>query len=105
MIEKNISDCIESIRTGLVKTRRWRERLTVQYPLDSRNAKAAKALAELAEETHTLSEEYWRLLKPYFNSEPSRWREALSKATRQVSFVHTNSSFPLFVRELIGILF
>jgi hypothetical protein len=59
------------------------EKLAVQYPGDSRNFKAAKKLAELAEETPTLSDEYWKLLKPYFNSDPVRWRES-SRAARWV---------------------
>src|SRR5216684_6771539 len=104
IIGKTISDCTESLFTALTKTSEWRKKLAVQYPADSRNFKAAKKLAELAEETPTLSDEYWKLLKPYFNSNPVRWREALSKATRQVSFVHQKTSFPFFVRELIKFL-
>jgi hypothetical protein len=104
MIEKTKFDCTESLSTALTKASLWRQKLTVQYPADSRNSKAAKRLAELADETPTLSTEYWKLLKPCFNSDPARWREALSKATRQVSFVHQKMSFPFFVRELIKLL-
>ena len=104
IIEKTIYDCTESLSTALKKTSLWRKNLAVQYPGDSRNFKAAKQLSELAEETPTLSDEYWKLLKPFFNSNPARWREALSRATREVSFAHDKTSFKFFVRELIGIL-
>jgi hypothetical protein len=104
MIEKTKFDCTESLSTALHKASLWRNRLTVQYPADSSNQNAAKRLAELADEAPTLSDDYWLLLKPYFNSDPARWREALSKANRQVSFVHQKTSFPFFVRELIKIL-
>jgi hypothetical protein len=104
IIEKEISDCIESLTAGLIKTSRWRWKLADQYPSDSRNAKAAKMLAKLADETPMLSDTYWQLLKPYFNSDPQRWRDVLSKASRQVSFLHQKTSFPFFVRGLLGIL-
>jgi hypothetical protein len=102
--EKDISGVIESLFTALTKTSHWRRKLADQYPGDSRNAKAAKKLAELAEDTPTLSDEYWRLLKPHFNANPAHWREAPSKATRQVSFAHEKTSFPFFLRELIKFL-
>jgi len=103
MIEKMKSDCIESISAGLTKTSRWRQKLVDQYT-DPRNAHAAKKLAELADETSSLSDEYWESLKPHFNSSPAHWRESLSQATRLVGFVHKKTSFPFFIRNLIGLL-
>ncbi len=103
MIEKEKSDCIESLSAGLTKASRWRRKLVDQYT-DPRNSYAAEKLAQLAEETPSLSDEYFELLKPYFNSSPTRWREALSQATRLVGFVHKKTSFTFFVRNLIGLL-
>jgi hypothetical protein len=103
IIEKDKSDAVESLFTGLTKASRWRRKLVDQYT-DPRNARAAKRLAELADETSSLSDQYWEMLKPHFNSSPTRWREALSQATRQVGFVHKKTSFPFFVRILIGLL-
>jgi hypothetical protein len=103
MIEKEKSDCIESLFTGLTKASRWRRKLVDQYT-DPRNAHAAKVLAKLADEAPSLSDAYWEVLKPHFHSNPARWREALSQATRQVGFVHKKTSFPFFVRNLIGLL-
>jgi hypothetical protein len=104
IIEKEKFDCTESLTAGLLKGSRWREKLADQYPLDTRNAKAAKMLAKLADETPTLSDSYWQLLKPYFNSDPIRWRDALSNASRQVGFSYGKTGFPYFVRGLISIL-
>jgi len=103
MIEKEKSDCIESLFTGLTKASRWRQTLVDQYT-DPRNSRAAARLAELADETTNLSDDYWRVLKPHFHSNPTRWREALSPATRQVGFLYKKVSFPFFVRTLIGLL-
>jgi len=103
IIEKEKSDCTESLFAGIIKASRWRLKLMDQYP-DFRNEQAAKKLTILAEETATLSDEYWLLLKPYFNSDPKRWRDALSQATRQVGFLYKKVSFPFFVRMLIGLL-
>jgi hypothetical protein len=103
MIEKEKSDCIESLFTGLTKASRWRLKLVDQYT-DPRNALAADKLARLADETTNLSDDYWLVLKPHFHSSPTRWREALSLATRQVGFLYKKVSFPFFVRTLIGLL-
>jgi hypothetical protein len=80
IIEKEKSDCIESLFTGLTKASRWRLKLVDQYT-DPRNASAAEKLAKLADETPSLSNEYWEVLKPHFHSSPTRWREALSLAS------------------------
>lgn len=102
IIEKEKSECVDSLFTGLTKTHRWRKKLTDQYT-DTRNANAAEKLAQLAEQAPTLSDAYWEILKPHFN-DPVRWRDCLSRATRQVGFVHKTTSFPFFVRNLIALL-
>ncbi len=103
MIEKEKSDCIESLFTALTKTSRWRRKLVDQYT-DPRNARAAEKLAKLADEAPNLSNACWEVLKPHFNSNPARWRACLSQAARQIGFVHNTTSFPFFVRVLIGLL-
>jgi hypothetical protein len=103
IIEKEKSDCIESLFTGLTKASRWRLKLVDQYT-DPRNATASEKLAKLADEAPSLSNEYWEVLKPHFHSSPTRWREALSLATRQVGFLYKKTSFPFFVRNLIRLL-
>lgn len=103
IIEKEKSDCVESISTACNKTRRWRTRLADQYD-DPRNVRAAEKLGKLADDAPNLSNAYWELLRPHFNSGPVHWRECLSKATRQIGFVHNTTSFPFFVRNLIGLL-
>ena len=103
-IEKEISDAMASLAAGLIKTSLWRAKLAEQYPGDSRNAKASKMLVKLANETPTLSDAYWKLLRPYFHSDPTRWRDALSRATRHVGFAYGKTGFPYFVRGLIQIL-
>src|SRR6267154_4681973 len=102
-IEKEKSDCVESLITGLNKTSRWRGKLANQYD-DPRNAVAERKLAQLAVDAPTLSDAYWEILRPHFNSNPVYCRDCLSLATRQVVFVHNTTSFPFFVRNLIGIL-
>jgi hypothetical protein len=54
-IEKDKSDCIESLITALKKTSRWRAKLANQYD-DSRNAVAERKLAQLAVDAPTLSD-------------------------------------------------
>jgi hypothetical protein len=103
IIEKEKSDCIESLFAALIKTSLWRRKLVDQYT-DPRNARAAEQLAKLADEAANLSDPYWQLLSPHFNSSPTRWRECLSQAARQIGFLHKKTSFPFFVRNLIGLL-
>jgi hypothetical protein len=103
MIEKEKSDCTESLFAALIKTSLWRRKLVDQYT-DPRNARAAEQLAKLADDVSSLSNEYWEVLKPHFNSSPTRWRECLSQAARQIGFLHKKTSFPFFVRNLIGLL-
>jgi hypothetical protein len=103
MIEKEKPDCVASILSALKKTSCWRLKLSGQYP-DTRNAHASVMLAKLADEAPSLSDAYFDILKPHFNSNPARWREALSQSARQIGFLHNNASFPFFVRILIGLL-
>jgi hypothetical protein len=103
IIEKEKSDCIESLFAALIKTSLWRRKLVDQYT-DPRNARAAVQLAKLADDASTLSDAYWEALKPHFNSRPTQWRECLSQAARQIGFLHKKTSFSFFVRNLIGLL-
>jgi hypothetical protein len=100
-IEKCKSDCVESVSNALNKGSRWRARLSTQYN-DPRNGTASRKLAALAVDAPTLSDSYWAILAPHFNGNPVHWRDCLSLAVRQVVFVHNTTSFPFFVRSLIG---
>jgi hypothetical protein len=104
IIEKEKPGCIESMYTAITKTGDWRDRLAVQYPQDTRNKRAAEKLAKLADQTSSLSDQYWEVLKPFYNEHPTLWRDCLSKATRQIGFVHKTTSFPFFVRNVIAFL-
>ena len=104
ILEKEKSDCTESIFTALNKTTRWRNKLADQYPADVRNLRAAEKLAMIAGDASNLSNDYWDALKPHFNSNPAHWRECLSKAARQIGFIHNTTSFPFFVRNFLGLL-
>jgi hypothetical protein len=104
IIEKEKPRCIESIYAAITKTGDWRGKLAVQYPEDTRNKRAEAKLARLADQASSLSDHHWEALKPFFNGHPTRWRECLSQATRQIGFIHKTTSFPFFVRNLIGFL-
>jgi hypothetical protein len=99
MIEKE--KCSESISAGLAKASQWRAKLSNQYP-DHRNARSAKLLAKLSGESASLSNEYWELLRPHFNS--ARWNECVRQANRQVGFAFRKMSLTFYIRNLIGIL-
>jgi hypothetical protein len=96
------SECTASLFTALTRTASWRLNLAEQYTGDHRYARAAKKLAKLADETPSLSNESWELLRPHFNSE--RWRECLRQTSRQVGFSIKKMSLTFYIRNLIGIL-
>ena len=104
ILEKEKSACIESMHTAITKTRDWRGRLAEQYPQDTRNKRAEVKLAKLADQTSSLTNQHWDVLKPFFNEQPTRWRDCLSQATRQIGFAHKTTSFPFFVRNVISFL-
>jgi hypothetical protein len=95
------NNCIASISTTLTRTASWRLALDGRYP-DHRNARAAKNLAKLADESSGMSDSQWAALEPFVAS--PRWNHALRKATRQVGFFYRKASFAFFVRSLIRLL-
>jgi len=104
ILEPEKQDCAESISHRLIKTKVWRETLSAQYPDDPRNFRAIEALTILAKDATNLSDESWSLLKDQYDWDSGRWREAVSLAARQVGFRNRSSSFPHFLRTLIGAL-
>jgi len=96
--------CAASTSNRLTKSGIWRESLSTQYPDDSRNSRAAESLAALAKEAAALTDETWAELKPFYNWDCFRWREAVNLTARRVGFQHGRTTFPLFVRNLIGVL-
>jgi len=102
-IEKDKSDCSGSLSAALIKGRLWRLKLADQYT-DYRNAKAAAQLAKLADDTSTLSDSCWMLLKPYFETRPAQWRDSLSQTVRLVGFKSRIKDLPTFVAALLDVL-
>jgi hypothetical protein len=102
-IEKN--DCTDSLTCGLNRTKNWRQKMAIRYPLDPRNARAAECLAALANEAPGLTDKDWKRLQPHcggWANEP--WREAISQAARNVGFRRKIKDLPSFVDHLLEVL-
>jgi hypothetical protein len=104
MIEKEKSDCIDTLTFGLNRTAHWRQKIAIQHPSDPRNARAAECLAELATHTAELSDDAWSQLQPHCGWASEPWREAISQTARAVGFQHKIKDLPSFVKTLIGVL-
>jgi hypothetical protein len=104
MLENERLECLQSIKFGIARTARWREKIGAQYPSDTRNGRAADRLAELANGPADLSDEAWLQLQPYFDWGAEPWREAISQTSRLVEFKKKITTLPAFVTALIGVL-
>ena len=102
MIEKEKSDCIDSISTSLTQTASWRLNNAEKYSADKRYERAAKLLAKLAVETRSLSFEQWELLEPHFES--PQWHAALRQTSRQLGFAVKKMSLGFFLRAFVRAL-
>ena len=101
MILNDKNDCIESITRALEGSSAWRKAISVGFPDDPRNMRASETLDELAADADNLTDEHWRVLRPYFGGWASEtWRSGLSKTARQVGFYHRAKNFDVFVKAL-----
>jgi hypothetical protein len=96
--EKN--DCIESIHSVLDRTSTWRKSLTVRWPDDPRNARAAARLDQLAADAANLTDEQWADLKSHYNWASTVWRDTLNQTARQVGFHHRSGDLDYFIKAL-----
>jgi hypothetical protein len=93
MIMNDKQDCIESIARVLERTSAWRKAISVNFPDDPRNMRAAKTLDQLATDVTNLTDQQWLELKPHFSWASEAWRNGLSQAARQVGFHHRATDF------------
>jgi hypothetical protein len=94
-------DCIESIIKILERTSAWRKAISVNFPDDTRNMKAAHTLDSLAVEATNLTDEQWAELQPHFSWSSERWRNALSHSARGVGFHYRSKDLKFFAKALI----
>ncbi|MGY4502378.1 hypothetical protein ACVWYH_006335 [Bradyrhizobium sp. GM24.11] len=97
--EKN--DCIESIAKTLERTSAWRKSLTVRWPNDARNVRAAAWLDQLAADVPNMTDAQWEDLKPYYNWSSETWRNSLNLSTKQVGFYHRSGDLAFFIESLV----
>jgi hypothetical protein len=90
------TEMIASLSASLNATSVWRAKLSEQPG----NARAARLLTKLANESSTLSDAQWQALEPFFGS--PLWNASLRQVARTVGFRKT--SFRFLVRQLIGLL-
>jgi len=90
---------MNSLRTSLHATSRWRAQLSDRDP---RFARAARRLLKLAGETANLSDSHWAALEPHFKSD--RWNECLRQTSRLLGFAVKKMSLGYFVKKLAGLL-
>jgi hypothetical protein len=64
MLENERLECLQSIKFGIARTALWREKIGAQYPSDTRNGRAADCLAELANGSAELSDEWNWIVQP-----------------------------------------
>jgi hypothetical protein len=102
-IENEKEHCASSTSNRLAKASIWREGLSVRYPQDQRNARAAESLAELAKAFADLPDSEWAELKPLYKLDCPRWQEAVSITAKRVGFQY-GRTLPIFVMNLIGLL-
>lgn len=93
-------ECIESISKILERTSAWRKSLTLRWPDDPRNARAAATLIQLAAEAANLTDEQWATLQPHYNWASENWRDSLNQTARQVGFHCRSGDLDYFVRVL-----
>ena len=95
-------EIVETIVRVVERTKAWRETLVTKYPNDKRNSRAAEALAMLAVEAPSLTDEQFRELEPHFNTwDSERWRNALNEAARSVAFHNRTRDLAAFVNVVL----
>jgi hypothetical protein len=72
-------ECASLLSASLSRTSRWRDALHRRYPSDTRNARAAERLLQLADEAANLTDEQWAELERYYNWSSESWVEAVSQ--------------------------
>jgi hypothetical protein len=101
MILSGKQDCIESMARVLERTSAWRKAITVNFPNDPRNVRAAETLDKLAIDFANLTDEQWSDLETHFGRASEKWRDGLSQVARQVGFHNRAKDFSSFVRALV----
>jgi hypothetical protein len=104
MIIDTKEDCANSMAIGLIRTSNWRRATQAKFPTDPRNGRAADALAKLATEASTLTDEQFAELQPFYNWASQTWHDSLSEATRHVGFQRHINTLAAFVQHLASIL-
>lgn len=101
MILNSKEDCIECITKVLESASAWRTSLTVRWPADPRNARAAARLDQLAADAPNLTDEQWLELQPFYGWVSETWRGSLNQTARQVGFHHRAGDLASFVKALL----
>jgi hypothetical protein len=100
IIENEKNDCIESIVRNMERTAVWRKGLSANYN-DNRNLRAAATLDKLAVDAAGMTDEHFLSLKDHFTWDSLPWRDAVSRATRQIGFFNRAKDFASFVKALV----
>ena len=97
------NDCINSITKALESTASWRRSISVNFPDDPRNMRAADTLEKLANEASSLTDGQWSAIEQHFISgwNSKRWRDALNTTARSVGFHHRARDLNFFVKVLV----
>jgi len=102
MISNSKQNCIAEISASARRSAVWRRELHAKYN-DPRNGKAADTLDRLANEMHSMTDEDWLSLKPFYNWDSGKWSEAVSETSRRVGF-RCIDTVPAFARHLARVL-
>lgn len=97
-LDNDKNDCIDSMIKGCQRTSAWRKTLTVRFPDDPRNARAARALDNISREATKLTDEQWSEIKQYYGWASETWQNGLNQATRQIGFHHRAGDLAFFVK-------
>jgi hypothetical protein len=100
-LDNDKNDCIDSMIKGCQRAAAWRKSLTVRFPDDPRNGRAARALDNISTEAAKLTDEQWLELKPYYGWAKETWQNGLNQATRQIGFHHRAGDLAAFVKALL----
>lgn len=100
-LENDKFDCVDSIIKALERTSAWRKALTIRFPEDSRNGRAARALDNLSREAAKLTDEQWCELQKHYGWASETWSTALNNSVRSVGFHNRCGDLAAFVRVLL----
>lgn len=103
-LDNDRSDCIDSTIKVCQRTSAWRKALTIRYPEDPRNARAARALDNLSREAAKLTDDQWAEIKRYYGWASEAWQNGLNQTTRQIGFHHRCGDLATFVKVLLETL-